>query len=297
LWFFPALNLWSNTLWFQQIQDLPDNSRTLLTAYSPYQKVDVLEDPRGNRYLFLDSMEHFSSQFGYWLNVVMGRIPASLMEPEDAVVFGAGSMELEKMISNYAGHVTTIEIDPVVVDAGLRLFTEFNQMDKLANRTVIVDDAKHFIANTEQHFDLIVSALPAAFTIQNGALYSVEFLEHVEAKLDSDGVFVANLTSIFAPDDLITRRITASVLATFDDVMIVTSSQAGLSFIFASDDLPFTVDEVRAALESNGETNYAIFETNTVRAIVGDAQPMTLDSLDVILQISVDRILSQIRGR
>lgn len=296
LWFFPALNLWSNTLWFQQIQGLPDDSRTLFTAYSPYQKVDVLQDPVGNRYLFLDGMEHFSSQFGVWLNIVMGRIPASLIEPENVVVFGAGSMELERMISNYAGHVTTIEIDPVVVDASLRLFTDYNQMDRLANRTVIVDDAKHFIANTEEQYDLIVSALPAAFTIQNGALYSVEFLEQVQTKLKPGGVFVANLTSIFTPDDLITRRITASVLATFDDVMVITSSEAELSFIFASDELPFSVEDVQVALEANGETNYAIFETNTVQTIVGDAQAMTLDSLDVILQISRDRIFSRVWG-
>jgi spermidine synthase len=297
MWFFPALNQWSNTLWFQQIQDFPANSRTLFTAYSPYQKVDVLQDPDGNRYLFLDSMEHFGSPIGIWLNIIMGRIPASLIEPENAVVFGGGSMELEWMISNYSDHVTTVEIDPVVVDVSLRLFTDYNHMDKLANRTVIIDDAKHFIANTEEHYDLIVSALPAAFTIQTGALYSTSFFEQVQAHLNPGGVFVVNLTSTFTPDDLTTRRIAASLLATFDEVLVVTSSSVGLSFAYASDELPFSMADVRAGLELNAETDYAIFETDTVRAIVGDAQPITLDSLDVILRASADLIVSRVRGR
>ncbi|MFC1961111.1 hypothetical protein ACFLYO_10415 [Chloroflexota bacterium] len=297
LWFFPALNLWSNTLWFQQIQEFPANSRTLFTAYSPYQKVDVLQDPDGNRYLLLDSMEHFGSPIGVWLNIIMGRVPASLLEPENVVVFGAGSMELEWMIADYADHVTTVEIDPIVVDASLRLFTDYNRMDKLANRTVIVDDAKHFIANTEVQYDLIVSALPAAFTIQTGALYSTSFFEQVQAHLNPGGVFVVNLTSTFAPDDLTARRIAASMLATFDEVMVVTSSTVGLSFAYASDDLPFSATDVRAKLEVNAETNYAIFETDTVRAIVGDAQPITFDSLDVILRESAALIASRIQGR
>ena len=296
LWFFPSLNIWSNTLMFRQFKGLSEQSRTLFTAYSPYQKVDILQDSAGNRYLYLDGLEHYGGDFGYWLNVLMGRVPATLIEPEKSLVFGAGTMELEWMISNYSGQVTTVEIDPVVVDASLQFFKDYNYMDKLANRTIIIDDAKHFIANTDQTYDLITSALPAAFTIQNGALYSTAFLEQIHAKLNPDGIFVANLTSAFAPDDVISRRITASVLATFDEVVVVTSDQVELSVIFASDNLTFGVEEVQTALETNGATDYAIFETNTVRAILGDAQPITLDSLDVILQNSADRILSQIRG-
>ncbi len=290
LWFFPALNHWSNTLWFQQIQDLPTGSRTLLTAYSPYQKVDVIEDTAGNRYLFLNSMEHFGSPAGIWLNIIMGRVPAILLQPENAVAFGGGAMQLEAMIADYADHVTTVEIDPIVVDASRRLFTAYNAIDTLENRSIVIDDARHFIANTDEQYDLIVSALPAAFTIQTGALYSVPFIEDARAQLTPDGVFVMNLTGQFTPDNPIPKRIAASLLATFDDVMIVTSNTIGLSFAYASDNMPFNADNVRTFIEANGEYDYAILETDTVRAIVGDAPPITLDALDFVLQTSINRI-------
>lgn len=290
----PALNAWSNTAFFSQLYGLPDGTTTLYTGYSAYQKVDVLETPDGTRFLFLDGLEHFGSSGGSWLNIVMGRIPASLMFPQNALVFGAGSMQLELMIANYADWVTTVELDPAVVDASTTYLTAYNRMDELENRTVIIDDAKHFIANDDARYDLIATDLPAAFTIQTATLYSQAFFEEVSEHLETGGVFSVNLTDEFTPDSEISRRIAAGLLATFDEVMVVTSSSAGWSFAYASDDLPFTRDQVAVAIEAGGETNYAIFETDAVRAIAGNVQPITLDTLDTVLSTSLSRIRSNL---
>lgn len=291
-WLFvlPEAQRWSNSVWYEQIHALPDGTHTLFSGYSPYQKVDVLEVPDGDRYLFLDGLEHFGSSDGYWLNVILGRIPASLMLPEQALVFGAGSMQMELMIANYAGHVTTVEIDPLVVEVSRRYFQRYNRHDELHNRTIIIDDAKHFIANTDQTYDLIATDLPAAFTIQTATLYALPFYTEVAEKLSAGGVFAVNLTSTFTPDDTTSRRITAALLILFDEVYVITSESAGWSFAYAGDDLPFTRDDVAVALEASGETSYLIYETAQVRDIVGDAEPITLDSLDIVLTASFNRI-------
>lgn len=285
---FPSANRWTNARFFEQLQGIPEGSITLFSGYSPYQKVDVLESPDGARYLFLDGLEHFGGNSGSRLNVILGRVPAQLVDPSNALVIGAGSMEMERMIADIAGHVTTVEIDPMVVDVSIQYLSAFNRMDILDNRTIIVDDAKHFIANTDQFYDLISTDTPAAFTIQTATLYSEPFFRAIQKRLYPGGVFAVNLTSHFEPDDLVSRRITSSLLAVFDEVMIVTSESAGWSFAYASDDLPFDREALERSLRRNDERDYIIFEGETIKAIVNDAQPITLDSMDIVLHISLD---------
>ena len=293
----PDLNYWSNSLWYIEMQDLPTGTKTLFSGYSPYQKVDVLESPDGGRYLFLDGLSHFSSPDGIRLNIVIGQIPAELIHPKTALVIGAGVMQTEQLIADYANEVTTVEIDPMVADAGLRYFTAFNQMDRLTNRQVIIDDAKHYIANSNQRYDLIVADTPALYSIQTATLYSAPFFQSVGDHLTPGGLLVANMTSPFVPDSVVSQRIAATLLARFKEVMVVSPASVGWSFAYASDHLPFSRAKMEAALRRNGETQLTIFETPAVQAIAGDAQPITLDSLDLVLQTSASWIGDRLSWR
>jgi spermidine synthase len=281
---------WSNALWYETVHELPPGTTTLFSAYSPYQKVDVMQTPAGKHYLFLDGLEHFGDVDGERLNVIMGTIPSALAKPENALVLGAGSMQMEAFIADHAGHVTTVEIDPVVVEASIRYLTAFNRMDRLDNRSIVIDDAKHFLANTQERYDLIAMDLPAAYSIQTATLYSLPLYQAAADHLKPDGVFVANLTSAFEQDDIVSRRIAAGLLATFDEVIIVTPESVGWSFAYAGDDLPFDRHMIETALRDNGEIQFIIFDTPAVRVFVGDAQPITLDSMDLVLHTSADWI-------
>jgi spermidine synthase len=287
---FPSANRWSNTLWYTMLLGFPEGTDVIFSGYSPYQKVDVLELPDGERALYLDGLSHFNGSFGIHLNVVVGELPASLIEPENALVIGAGVMQTEQMIAVRGGHVTTVELDPMVADVGERLFYTYNQMDVLTNRTVVVDDAKHFLANDTALYDLIVADTPAAYSVQPATLYSVPFYQSIHDHLTPDGIFVGNMTSAFVPGDTISRRVAASLLQVFDEVIIITPSSVGWSFAFAADKLPFTRQELEVALRQSGEVQFSSFDTAAVRAIVGDAAPITLDSMDFVLQTSVEWI-------
>jgi len=163
-------------------------------------------------------------------------------------------------------------------------------MDFLTNRTVVVDDAKHFIANSDARYDLIIADTPAALSIQPATLYSVPFYQLVHDHLTPGGIFVGNMTSGFVPGDIISRRIAASLLEVFDEVIVITPASVGWSFVFAADNLPFTLEELIAALRQCGEVQFSTFDTNAVRLIVGDAPPITLDSMDLVLQTSLEWI-------
>lgn len=291
----PEANRWSNALWYQSVRGLPEGTRTLVSAYSPYQKVDVLESPDGARFLYLDGLEHFGSNDGSRLNVIMGRIPASLVQPKDALVIGAGSMEMERMIAQSSGaKVTTVELDPLVIDVSLEHFLAFNQMDSLPGRSLIVDDAKHYLANTDTSYDLIATDTPAAFSIQTATLYSEDFFRTMKARLKPGGIVVINLTSTFEPGDVVSRRIAAGLLAVFDDIVVLTSGTAGWSFAYAGEKLPFDRSSIESALRAEGETQYVLFSAEAVRTIARDAQPITLDSMDIVLQISADWVADRL---
>jgi predicted membrane-bound spermidine synthase len=287
---FPALNQWSNTLWYTALLGFPEGTTVIFSGYSPYQKVDVLELPDGGRALYLDGLSHFNGAYGIRLNVIVGQVPAELVNPQNSLVIGAGVMQTEQLIAVRGGHVTTVELDPVVADVGERLFFAYNHMDTLTNRTVVVDDAKHFLANTDARYDLIVADTPAAFSVQPATLYSVPFYQSIHDHLTPQGIFVGNMTSPFVPGDTISRRVAASALQAFDEVIVITPASIGWSFIIAADDLPFTRAELETALRQSGEVQFSAFDTMAVCAIVGDAAPITLDSMDFVLQTSIEWI-------
>ncbi len=286
----PALDAWSNALWYRLLIRMPEGTTVLYSRYSPYQKVDVLQLPDGERALYLDGLEHFNGEDGIRLNVVIAGIPASLLQPQNSLVVGAGTMQSEALIAAGGGRVTTVEIDPVVADAGARFFYAYNHMDTLTNRSVVVDDAKHFLANTSERYDLIVGDTPAAFSIQTATLYSTAFYQMAHDHLAAGGIVAANLTSPFVPTATVSRRVAASLLAVFNEVMIVTPESVGWSFAFAADRLPFTREELETALRESGETQFSVFDTEAVRQMVGDAAPITLDSMDLVLQTSASWI-------
>jgi spermidine synthase len=299
LWvcFFPTFNKWSNALWYQQLRHLPENTSTLFTSYSPYQKIDVMQDTNGDRYLYLDGLLHFGTNRWSRLNVMMGSVPADLLHPHNSLVVGAGSMQLERLIADHGGHVTTVELDPVVVQASTEFFADYNLMNTLTNRAVVIDDAKHFVANTTESFDLIVTDVPAAFAIQTATLYSVPFYESMASRLTNDGVLVVNLTTRLKEDNLVSRRIAASLLQVFDDVIIVTSESSRLSYAFAGNHLPFDFIQLQDVLESNGESAYKLLHHDAIESIVRDAKPITLDSMDFVLQVSADWIADRLNWR
>lgn len=287
---FPTVNDWSNARWYEALHELPPGLRTLSTTYSAYQKIDVLEAPNGARYLYLDGMLHYGTDRWSRLNVIMGAVSADLIHPQTSLVVGAGSMEMERFIAERSGHVTTVEIDPAVVEASSIYLSDVNLMGVLPNRSVIIDDAKHYMANTTELYDLIATDVPAAFSIQTATLYSQTFYEHIARRLTPQGVLVVNLTSRLTETSIPSRRIARTLLNVFDELYVVTSDNSRLSFAFAGNSLPFGLSELQAVLEASGEQSYTLYHRAAVEALTRDVQPITLDTMELVLQISASRI-------
>ncbi len=90
-------------------------------------------------------------------------------------------------------------------------------------------------------------------------------------QLVTDDVVVTRMPGRFI-DNPVSRQVVAALLPQFDEVVVVTSASTGSSFALAADHLPFDQNRLAEVLQANGETQFMIFDTPAVKAIVGTLQ-------------------------
>lgn len=112
-------------------------------------------------------------------------------QPRDVAFLGlgtgltaAGAVAHEQLDS-----IAIVELIPEVLDAA-RLLSDanFGIVDR-ANVKVDIDDARHFLQGTDQHFDVIVSDLFVPWESETGYLYTVEHYQQAKTRLRSGGLF------------------------------------------------------------------------------------------------------------
>lgn len=165
-----SYRLTTNNSWYQQIVDLSDS---FLAA-----RPDLLGDvpPRFSSY----------------------NLPYRFMDDvESSLILGSGmGNDVAAALRNDSARVTAVEIDPVILDLGRRLHFEHPYEDPRVE--VVVDDARAYIQNTDDRFDLIVFALLDSHTTAShfsniridNYVYTVEALEAARDLLGPDGVMV-----------------------------------------------------------------------------------------------------------
>jgi hypothetical protein len=100
----------------------------------------------------------------------------------------------------------------------------------------------------------------------------------IMGQLAAYGVQVTPLQGHFGINNLTSRQAAASLLTEYAEVMIVTWASTETSIALAADELPFDRNGLIEVLYTNGETEFVIFETPAVKAIVGDVQPVPSDT-------------------
>src|SRR6266478_6626401 len=117
--------------------------------------------------------------------------------PKSVLVLGAGTgNDVAAALRNSAQHVTAVEIDPLILKLGRRL--HFEKPYGSPRVTVVVDDARSYIQNSRQQFDLIVFSLLDSHTTSSNFsniridnyVYTVEAMRSAKKLLLPDGLFV-----------------------------------------------------------------------------------------------------------
>jgi len=115
--------------------------------------------------------------------------------PERVLILGAGTgNDVNIAILNEAKRVVAVEIDPVIMELGREFNTTRPYDDPRVE--VHIDDARHFLRNCDETFDLIVFATLDSQTLLSGVanlrlenyVYTVEAFQEAAQLLEDDGM-------------------------------------------------------------------------------------------------------------
>lgn len=263
-------------------------AKVLLTMNSPYQKVEVVENFRGERYLYLDGLMHLNSSDLETLNYYIAEVPAKLTRPEKALIVGNGTLSSISKVYPYAQWVDLVEIDSGVLLAGERFFSSREKLASLDRWRLTVDDGKHFLMQSIDRFDLIVMDVPSPLGIQPACLHTVEFFQLAHDRMTKRGVMAVQLSGRLQRNNRSPARIVAALSKAFKNVMVVDSEKGDRSFAYASDEFPFTVDDVRRETEFYEKT-LKIITPDRVPSYLAKAVPLAVDNLDLALRRGWER--------
>ena len=155
--------------------------------------VAVSRLPNGYRYFHVGGKIVASSEpVDMRLQRMLAHLPALLHpDPKSVLIVGFGAGVTAGSFVRYPGieRIVICEIEPRVTEtAGLYFANENYDVLNDPRVEVIYDDARHFIATTEETFDIITSDPIHPWVKGSAALYSTEYFELIRSHLNSGGL-------------------------------------------------------------------------------------------------------------
>lgn len=126
------------------------------------------------------------------LQYMLGQLPALFHpDPKSVLVVGFGAGVTAGSFVHYPGieKIVICEIEPQVIEAArLHFSSENNGVLDDPRVEIVYDDARHYIATTDQTFDIITSDPLHPWVKGAAALYSVEYFGQVKNRLNAGGI-------------------------------------------------------------------------------------------------------------
>ncbi|MBL8611308.1 MAG: fused MFS/spermidine synthase [Myxococcales bacterium] len=281
----PWLDRESEHAWVRSHATWLKEPRVVHEEHTPYQKIMVTEQPDGSRALFLNGIEYFDSTDLEAFNVQLSRTPVALRPGGNVLIVGGGSLSNVYHASSRAGRITTVELDGRVVEVGKAWFERYNHLGSVkVPWRVVVDDAKHFLATTDERFDVVIVDVPAPFYVQTALLFTREFYELVRARLTDRGILSAYLAGLAGGKDTrIPGQVLAAVDAVFPEYFVIDSKAAANGFVLASARPVATPEELLAVLEGL-EVN--VYPREATKALSSKWPPASFGNLDIVWDIN-----------
>jgi spermidine synthase len=236
------------------------------------------------------------------LQRMLGHLPALFHgRPESVLVvgFGAGVTAGSFVVHDEVERLVICEIEPLVPEAAARYFGRENYEVVDDPRTeLIFDDARHFIATSEEKFDLITSDPIHPWVNGSAALYSVEYYELVKQRLNPGGV-VAQWLPLYETSEEAVKSSLATFMQAFPNGTVWNSDIFGDGYdvVMIGQVEPLRIDvlALEAAMAGNPRLRHSLAEVDLPSALeilgsyVGqgsDLQPWLRDA-----QLNRDRSL------
>jgi spermidine synthase len=208
-------------------------SPSLQRIYSPYQLLEIGHDNKGLMEIraaghYYQKVYDFSANAETLAANSRARIARDyydlpykiLTQPKDVAVVGAGTgNDVAAALRGGAGHVDAIEIDPAIFMLGRDGHPEHPYDDPRVH--AVVNDARSFLRNTTQTYDLIVFGLLDSHTLLSQAssvrldsfVYTVQAMREARARLKPHGMISLTFSLL---NDPLGRKIYLMLQEAFD---------------------------------------------------------------------------------
>ncbi len=254
-YFYPQIDQFAMEKYLEDYWNIK-NARVIETKYSPFQRIDIVQEPDGKA-IYLDGVPYYQSGDLQWFNYYISALPGALLKNKgDALVIGSGSLNSTNHLLKEGYSVTTVDIDKEVANLGLKYFSKLNS----PKFKLVIDDARAYVHNLgSKKFDLIVMDTPAPYHIQTSLLYTKTFFLDLKKHLKSGGIASINTCS-WHLDDEIGGSIAKGATEVFEDISTIQGESVGLTILYCSNKLPFDTKSLRSELSRKPEKKFTIYD-------------------------------------
>lgn len=287
-WSYSSLDQIAAARFFCNTQQISD-PWIMETRYSPYQRIDVVQDKNHQRSLFLDGVVYYCSGINTLscFDVLMSYVPGKLLHKKGgrALVVGSGSFSSAAFLCHQGYDVTVCELDADVAEMGFLWFKPVHGL-KPSDFHLVIGDARKFLSDSKEKWDIIVMDVPAPYHVQTALLHSTKFYTQLSQHLLPGGIASISLCSRTI-DNNIGNQIVASASGVFRDLMAVQSGSCRLITLYVSNgELPFKSQDVLTAWKDPRGFTQTYSREDILKASSA-SKPISSDNLAVVLQMSL----------
>ncbi len=220
--------------------------------------VAVSFDPeQGSRYFHVGGKTVASSELvDMRLQRMLSHLPGLFHpDPKSVLIVGFGAGVTAGSFVRYPGieRIVICEIEPLVPATAEEFFAAENYDILNDPRTeIIYDDARHFIATTDETFDIITSDPIHPWVKGSAALYSLEYFELVKSRLNPGGL-VTQWVPMYQSNEEVVKTEIATFTQTFPEASVWHSASAGggydLVILGQTEPLRLVVPEILSRLQ------------------------------------------------
>ena len=177
---------------------------------------------------------------------MLGHVPALVQgAPRSVLIVGMGAGVTAGSFVQYpeVERIVICEIEPSVIEASDRFALENHGVLSDPRTEVIYDDARHFLATTDEQFDVITSDPIHPWVRGAASLYSLEYHELVKARLRPGGV-VAQWVPLYETDEVSAKSQIGTFVRSFPNATLWNSDylDAGYDLVLVGQEGPSRLD-------------------------------------------------------
>lgn len=252
--------------------------RSLIVRETQYQLAEILESYQFGKMLVLDGESQSSERDEYIYHEVLVH-PAMVLadNPKRVLLLGGGEGATLREILRYPiERAVMVDIDEEVIELCKEYMPNLSAgsfADPKAE--VIIGDARAYVENTEEKFDVIISDLTEP--LEEGPaskLFTKEFYNAIKSRLSENGVFVTQALSV----SIINNEAHTAIYNTLKQIFPVVRSyhayipmyDSDWGFVMGTlgkDPVKIKEEEINERLERSGLTDLKYYDGETHRYI------------------------------